>query len=207
MKDFKGILLQILIKKTSGAAATLAQSETLANRTKSAIKNENILNKEVAEELQKPIIIKFQKRKVHLSFIDNIWGTNLADMQLISTFNKEICFLLCVTAIFSKYARVIPLEDKKCIIITKAFQKILKEYNRKLNKIQVDIGTKFYNKSIEIWLEKNIEMYSTHNEEKSVVAGGFIRTLKSKIYEYMTSISKKLYIDKLDDIVNKYNLS
>ena len=56
-------------------------------------------------------------------------------MQLISTFNKEICFLLCVTAIFSKYARVIPLEDKKCIIITKAFQKILKEYNRKLNKI------------------------------------------------------------------------
>ena len=50
-------------------------------------------------------------------------------------------------------------------------------------------------------------MYSTHNEEKSVVAGGFIRTLKSKIYEYMTSISKKLYIDKLDDIVNKYNLS
>ena len=56
------------------------------------------------------------------------------------------------------------------------------------------------------WLEKNdIEMYSTHNEEKSVVAERFIRTLKNKIYKYMTSISKIMYIHKLDEIVNKYN--
>ena len=56
------------------------------------------------------------------------------------------------------------------------------------------------------WLEKNsIETYSTNNEGKSVVAERFIRTLKNKIYKYMTSISKNLYIDKLDDIVNKYN--
>ena len=48
-------------------------------------------------------------------------------------------------------------------------------------------------------------MYSTHNEGKSVVAEGFITTLKNKIYKYMTSISKSVYIDKLDDIVNKYN--
>ena len=56
------------------------------------------------------------------------------------------------------------------------------------------------------WLEdNNVEMYSIHNEGKSVVAERFIRTLKNKIYEYMTSISKNVYIDKLDDIVNKYN--
>ena len=56
------------------------------------------------------------------------------------------------------------------------------------------------------WLEKNdIEMYSTHNEGKSVVAERFIRTLKNKIYKYMTSISKNVYIDKLEDIVSKYN--
>ena len=55
------------------------------------------------------------------------------------------------------------------------------------------------------WLEKNdIEMYSTHNEGKSVVVGRFIRTLKNKIYKCMTSISN-VYIDKLDDIVNEYN--
>ena len=56
------------------------------------------------------------------------------------------------------------------------------------------------------WLEKNdIEMYSIHNEEKSVVAERFLRTLKNKIYKYMTAISKKVYLDKLDDIINKYN--
>ena len=56
------------------------------------------------------------------------------------------------------------------------------------------------------WLEKNdIEMYSTHNQEKSVVTERFIRTLRNKIYKYMTLISKNVYIDKLDDIVNKYN--
>ena len=56
------------------------------------------------------------------------------------------------------------------------------------------------------WLQDNgIVMYSTHNKEKSVVAERFIRTLKNKIYKYMTSISKNVYIDKLDDIVNKYN--
>ena len=66
-----------------------------------------------------------------------------------------------------------------------------------------DNGSKFYNKSMKSWLEKNnIEMYSTHNDRKSVVAERFIRTLKTKIYKYMTSLSKNVYIDKLDDIVN-----
>ena len=56
------------------------------------------------------------------------------------------------------------------------------------------------------WLEKSAkEMYSTHNQEKSVVSERFIRTLRNKIYKYMTLISKNVYIDELDDIVNKYN--
>ena len=78
--------------------------------------------------------------------------------------------------------------------------------NRKPNKIQVDKGSEFYDNSFKKWLEDNdIAMYSTHNEGKSVVAERFIRTLKNKIYRYMTSISKNVYIDKLDDIVNKCN--
>ena len=89
------------------------------------IKTENVSNKKLAEELHKPITRKFKKRKVHSSFIDNIWGDDLADMQLISKFNKGIGFLLCVIDIFSKYAWIIPLKDKKDTIITNAFQKIL----------------------------------------------------------------------------------
>ena len=74
----------------------------------SSVKNENIPNKELAEELHKPIIRKFNKAKVHSPYIDNIWGTELGDMQLISKFNKEFRFLLCVIDIYSKYAWVTP---------------------------------------------------------------------------------------------------
>ena len=75
------------------------------------IKNENISNKELAEELHKPIIRRFSKKKVHSPFIDNIWSADLADMQLISTFNKGFRFLLCVIDIHSKYAWVILLKE------------------------------------------------------------------------------------------------
>ena len=88
------------------------------------------------------------------------------------------------------------------------FKKILKESKHKPNKIWVDKGSEFYNNSSKKWLKgNNIEMYSTHNEGKSVVAERLIRTLKTKIYECMTSISSNVYIDKLDDIVNEYNNS
>ena len=163
-------------------------------------------NEQLAEELHKPIIRKFKKRKVYSAFKDNIWGVDLADMQLLSKYNKGIRFLLCVIDIFSKYVWVVPLKDKKGISIVKAFQSILKQLNKKPNKIWVDKGSEFYNAYFKKWLRDNdIVMYSTHNEGKSVAAERFIRTLKSKIYKYMTSISKNVYIEKLDDIVNKYN--
>ena len=127
-------------------------------------------------------------------------------MQLLSKYNKRTRFLLCVIDIFSKYAWVVPLKDKKGISIVKAFQSILKHSNRKPNKIWVDKGSEFYNAYFKKWLRDNdLVMYSTHNEGKSAVAEQFIRTLKSKIYKCMTSISKNVYNDKLDDIVNEYN--
>ena len=93
---------------------------------------------QLADELHKPIIRIFKKRKVYSLFRDNIWGVDLADMQLLSKFNKGFRFLLCVIDIFSKYAWVIPIKDKKGISIVNAFQKILKESDRKPNKIWVD---------------------------------------------------------------------
>ena len=160
----------------------------------------------IPDELHKPIIRKFEKRKVYSVFKDNIWDADLADMQLLSKYNKEIRFLLCVIDIFSKYAWVVPLKDKKGRSIVKAFQIILKQSNRKPNKIWVDKGSEFYNAYSKKWLRDNdIVMYSTHNKGKFVVAERFIITLKSKIYKYKTSISKNVYIDKLDDIVDEYN--
>ena len=127
-------------------------------------------------------------------------------MQLISKFNKGIRFLLYVIDIFSKYTWVITLKDEKGVTVTNAFQKILKESDHKPNKIWVDLGSECYNRSMKSWLEKNdIEMYLTNTKGKSVVAERFIRTLKNKIFKYMTSISKNVCIDKLVDLVNQYN--
>ena len=89
----------------------------------------------MAEEFHKPIIKKLKKRIVYSSFKDNIWGADLADMQLISKFNKETRFLLCVIDI-------VPLKDKKGITIVNAFPKILDNSTRKPNKICVDKGNK-----------------------------------------------------------------
>ena len=75
-RGLASMVYKFFVKKTSG----------------SGIKNENISNKRLAEELHKPVIRKFNKRKVHSPFIDNIWGADLADMQLISKFNKRFRF-------------------------------------------------------------------------------------------------------------------
>ena len=81
----------------------------------------DLATRKLAKELHKPVIRKFEKWKIHSSFIDNIWGADLADMQLLSNFNKRFWFLLHVIDIYSKYAWVVPLKDKKSITITNAF--------------------------------------------------------------------------------------
>ena len=91
----------------------------------SGITNES--NYQLANELHKPVIKKFKKRKVHSSFKDNIWGVNLADMQLLSKYNKGIKYLLCAIDLFSKYAWVAPIKDKKGTSIVTAFKKIISQ--------------------------------------------------------------------------------
>ena len=107
---------------------------------------------------------------------------------------------------YSKYAFVVPLKDKNVISIVNAFDEIIKQSNRKPNKIWVDQGSKFYNNNFKKWLsDNNIIMYSICNEGKSVVAERFIRTLKNKLYKHMAATGKNIYYNVLDNVVNKYN--
>ena len=139
MMDIKGILLQWIFK--------FFDKKTSATR----IKNENISNKGLNEELDKPNIKTFKKRKVHSHFINNN-----ADMQLISKFNKGICFLLCVLTFIANMHGLFLWKIKKGITITTDFQKVLKESYRKPNKKWVDKGSELYNRSMKSWLEKMI---------------------------------------------------
>ena len=105
-------------------------------------------SKQLAKELHKPIIRNFKKGRLYSGFKYNIWGADLAYMQLISKFNKGFRFLLYVIDIFSKYAWIIPLKDKKGVGIVHAFQKILKESNKRLSQYE---GQRKPNK---IWADK-----------------------------------------------------
>ena len=143
---------------------------------------------------------------VYSQFKDNIWGVDLADMQSLCRKNEGIKYLLYAIDLLSKYAFVIPLKDKKGVSIVNAFDKIIKQSNRKPNKIWVDQGSEFYNHVFKKWLSNNdIIMYSTYNEGKPVAAERFIRTLKNKLYKHMMATGKNKYYDVLDDVVNKYN--
>ena len=184
-------------KKSIGSGASKPSSLERITRDSSLI---------LADELHKPVIRKFNKRKVYSQFKDNIWGVDLADMQSLSKKNKGIKYLLCAIDLFSKYAFVVPLKDKKGISITNAFNKMIKQSNRKPKKIWIDQGGEFYNNVFKKWLLSNdIIMYSTYNEGKSVVAERFIRTLKNKLYKHMIATGKNVYYNILDDVVNKYN--
>ena len=185
-RGLASMVFKFFDKKSSGSDVATAPSYQLAN------------------ELHRQIIRKFKRRKVYSSFRNNIWGVDVADMQSLSKYNKTIKYLLCAIDLFSKYAWVVPLKDKRGISIVNAFQKkILKS---KPKKIWVYQGGEFYSKLFKKILKiNNIEMYSTYNEGKSVLAERFIRTLKNKIFKHMAAVSENVYFHVLDDIVNKYN--
>ena len=147
-------------------------------------------------------------------FKGNIWSVDLADMQSLSKYNKGIKYLMCTIDLFDKYAWVVPIKDKKGTSIVSAFENIISEggeaepkQRRKPNKIWVDQESGFYNNAFKDFLKiNNIEMYSRYNEGKSAVAERFIRTLKNRIFKHVTAISKNVYFDVLDDIVDKYTI-
>ena len=110
--------------------ATLVYSFFDKKRKAAGIKNEIKENQQLANEHHKPIIWKFKKRKEYSPYRDNTWSVDLADMQLISKYNKEIRYLLCAVDLFSKYALI-----KKGVSIVNTFQSILNNSKRKPNKI------------------------------------------------------------------------
>ena len=130
------------------------------------------------------VIKKIKRGKIYARFKDSIWAADLAEMGSLSSKNKNVKYLLCVIDVFTKYAWVKPLKDKKGKTVLNAFMEIVNESNRKPNKLWVDQGREFYNKLMQEWLDNNdILMYSTHNEGNSVIAERFIKTLKAKIYK------------------------
>ena len=155
----------------------------------------------MADELHKPVLRKFPKRRVYVNGIDHVWAADLVDMQAFSKQNKGVKYLLAVIDIFSKYAWLIPLKDKTGTSVADALKTLFKM--RKPEKMWVDKGAEFYNKHV----KSLITLYSTENEEKSSVVERWNRTMKEKMWKYFSANNTNKYVDILQDLVNQYNTS
>ena len=139
----------------------------------------------LANELHKPIIRNFKRRKVNFgNFPNEIWSADLIDLKKLKKYNNGFQYIINIIDLFSRHAWSIPIKDKTGKSIVEAFDSINQVCPRRvknLKKLWVDNGSEFYNKIFKNWLnDNNIEMYSTFNEGKAVVIERFNRTLKKK---------------------------
>ena len=162
-------------------------------------------NKILSEELHKPKRKNYTRRKIIVNHIDEIFAADLVEMQKFAKLNKGYRYLLTCIDIFSKFAWVIPLKDKRGITIKNALQKIFNK--RKPKFLWTDRGTEFYNKQVQDLLnENNIKLYSTNNSEiKSAVIERFNRTFKNMMYKKFTENNNTIFYNILDELVNNYN--
>ena len=132
-----------------------------------------------ASEIHKRAIHKFQRRHVIVDRKDEIWALDLADLNSLVSFNDGYRYILRIIDVFSKFAWAVPLKNKTAATVLSAVEDVVLKSKRIPEKVWLDQGSEFYNKSFQAWAKKNnIVMYSTHGESKSVVVERFIRTLK-----------------------------
>lgn len=157
--------------------------------------------------LHKPIRRRFKRNRVVVGGIDEQWQADLVDVASLSQHNGGIRFLLTCIDIFSKYAWVVPLNDKTGMSLIKAFKRILRD-GRKPRLLQTDKGTEFTNSRFQSFLKKeNIEFFTTQNERKASVVERFNRTLKTKMWKYFTAQNTYDYKPVLQKLVSAYNHS
>ena len=160
----------------------------------------------LANELHKPIKRNFRTRRVIAHKVDDIWCSDLVDMQKLSKWNRGYKYLLMVLDLFSKYGWIVPLKTKTGLEVSKAFESILEKNKPKM--LWVDKGKEYYNKNmLDLLAKDKITIYSTENEEKSSVCERWNRTIKDKMYKRFTMQNNTVYVDILPKILASYNNS
>lgn len=155
-----------------------------------------------ANEIHKPVRNKFQRRSVNTFAPNDIWAIDLADVSNIKEDNDNVTFLLNIVDIYSRYAYSFPLKSKKPIDVLNA----VKSIGVTPKNIWSDQGTEFYNKEFKKFCkDKEINLYHTYSNLKSVFVERFNRTLKEMMYKYFTEHNTDEYLDVLDDFVKTYN--
>ena len=153
---------------------------------------------------------RFPRRRVISPRPKFIISCDLADMRSLSNYNSNFKYILVVIDIFSRFLQVCPLKKKDGITVLNGLKSIIDsgEFNG-IKKMNSDSGREFYNRHMYNYLQTNdIVLYSVHSKEiKASIAERVIRTLKAKLYRYMSHMNTLKYLDVLQDIVNSYNNS
>lgn len=166
----------------------IKQDKQLAKQTAMLQKAEQALNREKQ---------KAKKEKK--------WVADLVEMQLYWRENRGVRFLLTVVDVLSKYGWVQPLKHKTGLDMRQAFETILQEVHRPQT-LQMDKGKEFYNAPFQKWLkEQGIKHFSTQGDAKAAVVERFNRTLKERLYRYMTAANTTQYLTALEGLVRQYN--
>ncbi|KAJ8050072.1 hypothetical protein HOLleu_03126 [Holothuria leucospilota] len=165
---------------------------------------ERWLRSEDTYTLHRPVRRKYERNRVYVHGIDDQWQADLVDVTALSRHNRGIRFLLTCIDIFSKYAWVVPVKDKKGTTIVKALETIL--VRRRPRKLQTDKGSEFFNKDVKRLLTSHdVHLFATHNETKASVVERFNRTFKEKMWKYLTANNTLRYLETLPRLVESYN--
>ena len=164
------------------------------------------LQRQEAYSLQRPLRRHFKRNKVITTGIDDQWDADLMDMSSLSKENDGYMYILVVIDIFSKYLWMRPLKDKKGESVTHEFRDILQD-GRFPSRLRTDKGQEFRSRTFNALLkEKEIDhLYAQNTEIKANFAERVIKTVKSRIYRYLTHKMSDRYIDHLQDFAENYN--
>ena len=160
----------------------------------------------LVNELHKPARVRYQRRKVVMKGIDDLWQIDLVEMQNFSKTNKGFRYLLTVIDTFSKYAWAVPVKAKTGKEVSDAFESILKASGRKPKNCQSDLGKEFYNKYFQSLMTKNkINHYSTYSTMKASICERFNRTLKTLMWKEFSLQGNHKWLHLIQKLLNIYN--
>ena len=159
--------------------------------------------------LHKPIRRNFKRNRYIVNNIDQLWQADLNDMRSLSKYNDGVNYLLAVIDVFSKYGFMVPLKNKSGATVVKAFDSIFKSTGRTPDNLQTDKGSEFTSAETKrLFKSHDINYYTTKNPDvKAAVVERWNRTIKTRMWRYLTHKNTYRYIDVLDDLVKAYNKS
>ena len=167
------------------------------------------LRSEQAYTLHKPARRRLTRNHIYVAEIDAQWQTDLADMQSIANQNGGMRYLLTVIDVFSKFAWAIPVHSKDANAITAAFGQVLTTANpRHPQRLQADKGKEFFNSDFQALMKRHgIQHFASENEQKAAVGKRFNRTIKTRIWTYLSNRGTVRWVDVIQYLVDAYNHS